>query len=222
MGRDLVDSAEPAVVFASLAAACVPAVCDGCVIDVLEDGGDGYRIVYPRGDAEDAGNGHPSREAASAREILIRFDNHDTTDECRYRGTATFLWRSRIRGVSETPILELLIDRAMRTVAWQRSEDRALTAAAKADHLRIALHSSRQIGAAIGIVMSAHKLTDEGAFQLLRAASQHTHRKLRDIADDVIRTGWLDPTTLGRAPSPLGDGRLTCVPNGQQQADQPT
>jgi hypothetical protein len=38
----------------------------------------------------------------------------------------------------------------------------------------------------------ARKLTDEQAFQRLRAASQQTHRKLRDLADDIIYTGRLD------------------------------
>jgi ANTAR domain len=190
---DLIASAEPAVVFTGLAAACVPAVCDRCVIDILEDDGDGYRIVYPPGEAETAAN----HEGAAARQILVRFHSDDIADECRYRGTATFQWRRRFPAPNETATTELLIDRAVRTVAWQRSEDRARTAAAKAEHLQVALHTSRQIGTAIGIVMSTYKLTEEDAFLLLRSASQHTHRKLRDIADDVINTGWLDPNLLG-------------------------
>jgi len=56
-------------------------------------------------------------------------------------------------------------------------------------HLHVALGSNRQIGAAIGILMAEHKITDEQAFDMLRTASQHTHRKLRDIADDVLLTG---------------------------------
>jgi ANTAR domain-containing protein/GAF domain-containing protein len=62
---------------------------------------------------------------------------------------------------------------------------------AKALHLERALHSSRDIGAAIGILMTRHLITGEQAFELLRTASQHTHRKLRDLATDVIHTGDL-------------------------------
>lgn len=65
-------------------------------------------------------------------------------------------------------------------------------------NLRIALHSARRIGAAMGIIMVAHKVTEEQAFAALRIASQHTHRKLRDIADEVLLTG------LPPSPSPSG------------------
>ncbi|MCW2539607.1 MAG: hypothetical protein JWN95_1332 [Frankiales bacterium] len=57
--------------------------------------------------------------------------------------------------------------------------------------LEQALVNSRRIGAAIGILMSRHVLTEEDAFTRLRVASQHTHRKLRDIADDVLLIGDL-------------------------------
>ena len=63
---------------------------------------------------------------------------------------------------------------------------------ARADNLEVALHTSRRIGAAVGIVMSQYRLTDEGAVDVLRAISQHTNRKLRDIAEDVLYTGALE------------------------------
>ena len=55
--------------------------------------------------------------------------------------------------------------------------------------LQIALTNSRQISAALGIVMATHKVTMEEAFNILRIMSQHCHRKLRDVAADVILTG---------------------------------
>ncbi len=61
----------------------------------------------------------------------------------------------------------------------------------EAANLRLALETNRRIGAAIGVVMTVHKLTEEQAFDRLRQASQHTRRKLRDVADEVVRTGWL-------------------------------
>jgi AmiR/NasT family two-component response regulator len=59
-------------------------------------------------------------------------------------------------------------------------------------HLRAALDSNRRIGIAIGIIMASYKTTDIQAFDLLRMASQHSHRKLRDVAEDVITTGALE------------------------------
>jgi len=61
----------------------------------------------------------------------------------------------------------------------------------KAANLERALSSNRQIGAAMGILMARLHLTDGQAFDLLRKASQNRHRKLRDIAEEVMVTGEL-------------------------------
>lgn len=66
-----------------------------------------------------------------------------------------------------------------------------LLAREKAANLEVALASNREIGVAMGVLMATHKLTREGAFDLLRIASQHSHRKLRDIAVEVADTGTL-------------------------------
>ena len=71
----------------------------------------------------------------------------------------------------------------------------------QADGLRVALDSSRQIGAAIGILMAYHKVTETEAFNLLRVASQHRHIKLRDIALQVVETGAL-PKVRGANTAP--------------------
>lgn len=63
-------------------------------------------------------------------------------------------------------------------------------------NLEIALASNRDIGTAIGILMIAHLATQEEAFTMLRTASQHGHRKLREIANDVIFTGSLGTAAL--------------------------
>jgi hypothetical protein len=55
--------------------------------------------------------------------------------------------------------------------------------------LEQALRTSRKIGAAIGIVMAERKLAEDQAFAILKTASQEANRKLRDIADDLVRTG---------------------------------
>lgn len=61
----------------------------------------------------------------------------------------------------------------------------------RADHLQQALQSNREIGVAIGVLMQQRKITREAAFDLLRIASQHSNRKLRDVATDVADTGQL-------------------------------
>jgi ANTAR domain len=62
----------------------------------------------------------------------------------------------------------------------------------KIHNLQKALASNRDIGVAMGVLMAHHKITRDQAFDLLRVASQHTHRKLADIAADVADTGTLD------------------------------
>jgi hypothetical protein len=62
-------------------------------------------------------------------------------------------------------------------------------------NLEIALSTARRIGAALGIIMAAYKVTEEQAFATLRIASQQTNRKLRDLADDVLLTGATPATS---------------------------
>ena len=70
-------------------------------------------------------------------------------------------------------------------------------------HLERALLSNRGIGVAIGVLMHQYKVTQAQAFDLLRMASQHGHRKLVDVALDVTETGVLElPPLPGRASVP--------------------
>jgi GAF domain-containing protein len=71
-------------------------------------------------------------------------------------------------------------------------------------HLERALQSNRGIGVAMGVLMNQYKITQTQAFDLLRMASQHTHRKLVDVAADVTETGVLElpplPSKAGARP----------------------
>ena len=51
--------------------------------------------------------------------------------------------------------------------------------------------SNRQIAMAIGILMKAHQSTPEDALALLRISSQHSNRKMAEIAANVVATGEL-------------------------------
>jgi hypothetical protein len=66
------------------------------------------------------------------------------------------------------------------------------------ENLERALLTNRDIGVAIGIVMARHLATKEQAFDLLRIASQRAHRKLVDIAHEVIEQGDLPMPALTR------------------------
>jgi transcriptional regulator with GAF, ATPase, and Fis domain len=71
----------------------------------------------------------------------------------------------------------------------------------KATHLEIGLVSNREIGTAIGVLMTSCRITDQQAFDMLRIASQHHHRKLRDVAAEVALTGQLPADVLPRVGS---------------------
>ncbi len=60
-------------------------------------------------------------------------------------------------------------------------------------NLQVALATNRDIGMALGVLMARRMITQEEAFSCLRVASQQLHRKLRDLALDVILTGELPP-----------------------------
>ncbi len=61
----------------------------------------------------------------------------------------------------------------------------------RARNMEQALESNREIGVAIGVLMHQHRLSRDQAFDVLRAASQDSNRKLRDIAQEVVDTGTL-------------------------------
>jgi GAF domain-containing protein len=60
-------------------------------------------------------------------------------------------------------------------------------------NLQAALETRGIIDQAKGILMNRHKLTANQAFQVLAQMSMKTNRKLRTVADDLVRTGELPP-----------------------------
>jgi hypothetical protein len=85
-------------------------------------------------------------------------------------------------------VLAVAVDLTARVTAQELERRSADVTTA---NLQLALASNRRIGTAIGILMAHRRITDSAAFELLREASQRDHRKLRDIAEDVILTGAL-------------------------------
>lgn len=66
-----------------------------------------------------------------------------------------------------------------------------------------ALASNRDIGVAMGVLMTRHQVTRKQAFNLLRISSQETNRKLSLVAEDVAATGTLE---VQRHPRPQTAG----------------
>ncbi|EWT01329.1 hypothetical protein N865_10950 [Intrasporangium oryzae NRRL B-24470] len=65
------------------------------------------------------------------------------------------------------------------------------------ENLKKALEHSRDIGAAVGVLMAFEKLTQDEAFELLRHASQDQNVKLYALAREVLDTGQLPAPSHG-------------------------
>jgi hypothetical protein len=56
-------------------------------------------------------------------------------------------------------------------------------------HLEAALETARVIGAAVGVIMTLHRISQVEAFRILKKASMDGNRKLRLVAEEVVLTG---------------------------------
>jgi len=65
-----------------------------------------------------------------------------------------------------------------------------------AGNLQAALETRAVIDQAKGILIERYKLTADQAFQALVRVSMHSNRRLRTIADDLVRTGQFDVDRL--------------------------
>ncbi|HEY1133815.1 MAG TPA: GAF and ANTAR domain-containing protein [Nocardioides sp.] len=65
----------------------------------------------------------------------------------------------------------------------------ALAASTDVDEMHAAMDRRTRIGAAIGIVMERHGLTQPVAFEVLRRLSQEQNRKLHEVAGDIVEGG---------------------------------
>lgn len=166
----------------------------------------------------DTGEG-PCLEAIKDNDITV---TNDLTDDCRWP-------RFCARAVEETPVRSMFgvrvllgaedrgalnfyaLDRhafddvdlavgaifaTLASLALQSTIERQ-----RAINLEVALESSRQIGMAMGILMSSRLLTADQAFDQLRKASQHLQRRVRDVAAEVMETGTLPEIPPRRRPN---------------------
>jgi hypothetical protein len=92
--------------------------------------------------------------------------------------------RPRAFQPAQLPLAAIFASYASLLLVTRLQEDRIT-------HLERALDSNREIGVAIGILMAEQRCTRDDAFQLLVTASQSLNRRLKDIAEEVNRTGEL-------------------------------
>ncbi|UQX89292.1 ANTAR domain-containing protein [Jatrophihabitans telluris] len=211
----LVASVEPAVVFSSLASACVPELADECHVTLVEDDGVAYRISMPATAncldtaIEDVGDVPPPWAAQHTGPGTLRtpIASPRADGERRYRGSVVHRWLDgHPPTAAQMHAALLLVDLAVVLVARERLSEQLRHRAETTENLRQAVLTSREIGAALGILMVTHKATQDEAFALLRSYSQHTHRKLRDVAADVVLSGSLPAQVRLRGPLSAGPG----------------
>lgn len=212
LARELRDGRTPQEIYDALVAHA-PRLVDGCdraAIGILEK--DRFIGVAGTDEAvrlidrlQDELNEGPCLEASADEEIHL---DEDLTSSSRWPRLAE-------RVVAETPVRSVLavplVHEGRRSGALNLFADRpgaftpesvgqaavlgafasvALSAAQRAqlaEQLAEGLATNREIGAAIGILMATHGISQDEAFSLLSQASQRLNRKLRDIAAGIVR-----------------------------------
>jgi len=202
VAAEIMRSSDPEVVFGSLAGAYARLTGTHCTVELLI--GTTVRLIQAPPNLDDtgaqptlspvarqllSGNGAPL-EAAGWLALPIGAATSPGTSADIPIGAFTCRF-----GVGSTSSDHLESARYLIGLATEvlDTESRLAKAQGQVANLEIALASNRDIGTAIGILMNSQLVTQDEAFTMLRVASQHTHRKLREVANEVIFTGALIP-----------------------------
>lgn len=97
------------------------------------------------------------------------------------RGGALNLFADRTAAFTADDIANAAVLASFASIAVAAAWERESSA-----QLRVALDSNRTIGAAVGILMATHDITQEDAFTMLSAASQRVNRRIRDLAEGIV------------------------------------
>jgi ANTAR domain len=213
----LVASAEPAVVFTDLTRLCVPLLCDAATATVLTADQQAYQTKWPWNAAEPedfalVGKAMAGRQVISHNAVLTPIVGRSAEGIIDYQGVLALNFHTSSPSPSHGVLAQLVVERAVAVIERERLADVVTAQQVQVDNLRIALASNREIGAAVGILMASRKLTSEHAFDLLRRVSQHSHRKLRELALEVIDTGTIElPPSVTRTASPASPAKATAA-----------
>jgi GAF domain-containing protein len=183
--------------------------CDRAAIGILE--GDTFRSAAATDDVmrlidelqNQVGEG-PCLEAST--DGIVQVDNDITVSSKWPELAKVVVERTPVRAMMGVPLVdeghrggalnvfadrtEVFDDDAVATAAILASfASVALAGArnsARASQLEQGLATNREIGAAVGILMATHRISQDEAFDLLSKASQRLNRKLRDIATGIV------------------------------------
>jgi hypothetical protein len=217
-------SNDPVELYTGLAATAVPALCDGLRLQFATADGATFDVSYPSGergaaadlapDAQDGLHGNDGVHVSDGEartsyftgpgRIVVAVRSEPVAGEPAVAGTVTCTWRDHDRPSEHDVAVAGIV--ASQAVSRYRIASLAIALheqRSRSANLEEALATNREIGQAIGILMATDHLTAAQAFDALRTASQHSHRKLRAIAADVVETGVLSEVaapTGGLAP----------------------
>ena len=138
----LTTSAEPAVVFSSLAELSIRVFSNGCTADIVELERVAYRISYPHTKPHTSA---PETTTGPAGSRMIRTIIHTpvVTGYPDYTGVVVHTWRTHYPGPADCAIARLLVDRAVAVVAQERLADRAQRTQGKAAFAMLREESQR-------------------------------------------------------------------------------
>jgi len=228
--RHLSGSPEPARVFAELAAVCVPALCDECLIQITERDRRPYRIrrawpaspvpvsltdeqctaaVAGRGTVPDGTPPGGAVVRTGDRSVVARFASPPGGGP-GYRGLLIARWTgNHAPDDTVAGLVGVVTDHAVALVHRERTAC-AVDPGDLAPHVGSGLTAAQRVAAASGVLAALYHLSPPQVRQLLHRASEHTHRPVLDVADTVLRTGGLPatrPPRPGLHPGEPTDGR---------------
>jgi hypothetical protein len=204
--RHLSAAVEPARVFTDLAAVCVPALCDECLIEIVEQGGHRYRIRRPgpgpgraiaatdgmtnpaandcAGMGERRWSGRGAVVTVTDGSVIARFGNPPGGGP-DYTGQLVCTWRhGHVPVEADAALVGVLVDHAIALVHRERTTT-PVSHPDAAGQVRLALDGTQRIAAAAGILMALYHLSPAQARRLLARAGDHTHLlTVTDRADD--------------------------------------
>lgn len=196
----------------SLAAVCVPALAEECIVELIQGDADLRRATTAQGEVtiESAQPLPTTRELMlSQAPILVSQDVVavpvvSAPGGDPYVGVVTF---GRLPRSAEDSgeLLRELVRRVNAEINREQLVNALTVERERTANLQIALASNREIGMAMGIVMKCSGCTPDDAFGILRRTSQDANRKLRDVASDIVLTGDVPGLLRSAAPNRCQD-----------------
>jgi hypothetical protein len=176
--RYVIRSAQPAIVFLSLAQISVPIFSEECTVDIVEDDGAAYRINYPRAD--------PGREQVHIR-VLSENRCVDRGYALRtrftstgYSGMMTHLWRTRVPTPADVSRAQILVRHGVDNVRAERPDGRH-------DHDRDTAEQLQAVAAVTDTRYPVARRLDPAVAALLEARARRLRQWARCETEHIAR-----------------------------------